>query len=167
MKKKIEARASVVSSASAEEIYSLLANSATYPVWSMIGRYELVKPGRDGEDSVGAIRIFQTGSAIMREEIVENIPNERVSYTLLSGFPLLDYRATTILAKAPKGTLITWRSTFFPKYPITGLFWRLFMTWIFRRIVRDLARAAEEPQRRSTILRLAQHPRSVKNAIAI
>jgi len=152
MKKRLEVHSSVVSTASPEDIFSLLVNSSTYPAWSMIGRYESIKPGLDGIDGVGALRLFQTGSAVMTEEIVEIVPNERVGYTLLSGFPLLDYRATTNLTKTPQGALINWRSAFYPKYGLTGLFWRLLMTWVLNRMVRDLARAAEDPQRRSRIL---------------
>jgi len=156
MKKKLEARASTVSSASAEDIYSLLANSATYPAWSMIERYESLRPGRGGIDGVGALRAFQTGPFVMKEEIVEAVPNERVSYTLLSGFPLLDYHSTTSLSETSNGTLISWTSTFHAKYAMTGLFWRWFMIWTLRRMVRGLARAAEDPQRRSEILGLVQ-----------
>ena len=100
----------------------------------------------------------------MREEIVEVIPNERVAYTLLSGFPLLEYRAQTTLEKMATGTRITWESSFFPKYPTTGAFWRVLMSWTLKTFVRSLARAAEDPVRRSRMLSLAQGPTMARSA---
>ena len=36
MRKRIEVQASAISSAQPDEVYALLVNSATYPLWSMI-----------------------------------------------------------------------------------------------------------------------------------
>lgn len=163
MKKKLEARATIVSSASAEDIYRLVVNSATYPAWSMIEHYESLRPGRGGIHGVGALRRFQTGSLVMKEEIVEVVPDERVSYILLSGFPMIGYRSTTNISTVSGGTLISWTSTFYPKYPMTGLFWRCLMTWTLSRMVRGLAQLAEDPRRRQRILTLAEGNRSAKS----
>ena len=92
----------------------------------------------------------------MKEEIVEAVQNERVSYTLLSGFPMLDYRSTTSLAAVPGGTQISWTSSFHPKYPMTGWFWRGLMNRTLSSMVRGLASAAEDQERRRQILKLAQ-----------
>jgi hypothetical protein len=92
----------------------------------------------------------------MREEITELVPNERVGYILLSGFPLLDYRSQTTLEKAASGTRIHWKSSFYPKYPGTGWYWRRLMTWVLRRLVKSLEEAAEDPDRRLEILMRAE-----------
>jgi hypothetical protein len=47
MPERIQVRASIVSSAQPDEIYALLVNSATYPLWSMIRYYESLREGRD------------------------------------------------------------------------------------------------------------------------
>jgi hypothetical protein len=166
MARKIEVEASVISSATPDDIYSLVANSATYPLWSMIEYYQSLRPGPDGIDSVGSRRLFRTGRAVMHEEIVDRIPNISVGYTLLSGFPLLEYRADTILETLPAGTRIIWKSSFYPKYPITGWFWRALMTWVFKRMVRSLARTAEDPERRLKMLAIAQGGAMAKTALA-
>jgi ABC-type phosphate/phosphonate transport system substrate-binding protein len=92
----------------------------------------------------------------MREEVTDIVPNERVGYTLLSGFPLLDYRSRTTLERTAAGTRIVWESSFCPKYPLTAWYWRRLMAWVLRRLVRSLAETAEDPERRSRILSLAQ-----------
>lgn len=157
MQHRINVRATTVSSAQPDEIYELLANSATYPLWSMIRYYESLRSGRGGLHEVGALRLFKTNAiTVMREEITEVIPNARISYTLLSGFPLLDYRSHTILEKVASGTRITWESSFYPKYALTGWYWRRLMGWILNQLVMSLAKTAEDPERRSKVLSLAQ-----------
>jgi hypothetical protein len=165
--KKIEVQASTNSSAQPEKIYSLLENSATYPLWSMIEFYESLHSGADGGiHKVGAIRLFRTGPFTMHEKITVMTPNLCVGYSLLSGFPMLDYSSMTTLEKIEAGTRITWASSFYPKYPMTGWFWRGFMGWTLRRMVVLLARAAEDENRRSKILALAQGKTMAKGAMA-
>jgi hypothetical protein len=157
MRQRVDVQASTVSSAQPDEIYELLVNSATYPLWSMIRYYESLRSGHGGLHDVGALRLFKTNAiTVMREEITEAIPNERVSYILLSGFPLLDYRSQTILEKVPSGTRITWESSFYPKYPLTGWYWRRLMGWVLGRLVSALAETAQDSDRRKKILSLAQ-----------
>jgi uncharacterized protein YndB with AHSA1/START domain len=157
MPERIQVQACTVSSAQPEEIYSLLVNSATYPLWSMIRYYQSLRPGRKGLLDVGALRLLKTYAiTVMREEVTDVTPNERVGYILLSGFPLLDYRSQTTLEKTASGTRIVWESSFYPKYPLTAWYWRRLMAWVLRRLVKNLAETAEDPERRSRILVLAQ-----------
>jgi hypothetical protein len=48
----------------------------------------------------------------MREEIVEVVPDRRISYTLLAGLPLRGYRADFALTPIPDGTEVRWHATF-------------------------------------------------------
>lgn len=157
MAKRIQVRASAVSCAQPDEVYELLVNSATYPLWSMIRHYESLRPGREGLHDVGAVRLFKTNAiTVMREEVTDVVPNEHVGYRLLSGFPLLDYRSQTTLEKTASGTRIIWESGFYPRYPLTAWYWRRLMKWVLGRLVKSLAETAEDPDRRSKILSLAQ-----------
>jgi len=161
--KRIHVQASAISSAQPEEIYSLLVNSATYPLWSMIRYYESLRAGHGGLHDVGALRLFKTNAiTVMREEVTDIVPNERVGYTLLSGFPLLDYRSQTTLEKAASGTRITWESSYYPKYPLTAWYWRRLIAWVLGRLVTSLAETAEDAERRSRILSLAQGKTSMR-----
>ncbi len=114
--------------APAEVLFALIADGATWPSWTPIDSFTLEKPGHEGGESVGAIRVFRTGRITSREQIVEIEPGRRLSYILLSGLPLRDYRATVDLAPNGRGTTIRWRSTFRPRIPGTG--------WIYRRALR-------------------------------
>jgi hypothetical protein len=144
-RRRIEISVSAKSTAAPERIFPLLKNSETYPGWSMIDRYDAVKPGRDETNGIGAVRRLQTGSKVMCEEIVDIVPNRLVGYRLLSGLPLQDYQAQTRLDRQPDGGAeITWSCSFIPKYRGTGQFWKIVMRHILRRFVRDLARAGEQ-----------------------
>ena len=165
MPQRIHVQASTVSSAQPEEVYSLLVNSATYPLWSMIRYYESLRPGREGLHDVGARRLFRTNAiTVMREEVTEVAPNQCVGYTLLSGFPLLDYHARTMLEKTASGTRIVWKSSFCPKYPLTTWYWRGLMDWVLRKLVKSLSEAAANPELRLKILALAQGKTTMSTA---
>lgn len=165
--KKVHAQASIVTSADPDVVYSLVKNSASYPFWSMIDEFEAVRPGKDGPYGVGSRRIFRTGRLVMHEEVVELVPDRLVAYILLSGFPMNDYRAETILDLLEGGgTRITWRCAFYPKYTGSGWFWRLTMSWVFRRFLRMLARTAENREQREEFLAAAHGNATSKRALA-
>ncbi len=113
------------SAAPPEVVYRFLAEGATWPVWSPIDSFELQREGNSGGESLGAIRVFKTGRATSVEELVELRPDRRLSYILLSGLPIKDYRADVDIEPRDGGTAIQWRSTFHPKIPGTG--------WLIRR----------------------------------
>jgi hypothetical protein len=140
------------SAASRAIVYSVAKRSSGYPDWSMIGSFKLVRPGRNEEDGVGQLRIFRTGLLTLLEEVVELVPCRRVSYVLIKGLPFRDYRADIDLSPIKGGgTRIRWSSSFYPKIWGTGWLCRAFMAYIFSRIVSDLARAAENIDRPSTL----------------
>jgi hypothetical protein len=126
--------------AAPSDVYRLLRSGATWPTWSPIDSFELERNGPDGEEGLGAIRLFHTGKVTSREEIVELVPDRRFSYTLLHGLPMRGYRADIDLEPHDGGTTIRWQSRFRPKYPGTG--------GILRRCVDGLAaHTAEAPER--------------------
>jgi hypothetical protein len=80
--------------------------------------------------------------------VVELIPDKRLSYILLSGFPFLNYRADVDLAAIEGGgTSVDWHACFAAKHRGTGWFWRRFMTAVLRRVAADLAAGAEKAER--------------------
>jgi Polyketide cyclase / dehydrase and lipid transport len=136
------------SSKDAPALYALLADGASWPTWSPIGSFELERPGESEREGVGAIRVFRTGRVASREELVELVPGRRLSYVLLSGLPLRGYRADVDLTPNGASTEIRWRSTFRPKVPGTGWFYRVALTRFIRSCVNGLA-AAHQPASRS------------------
>lgn len=127
------------SPASSETVYALLADGATWPAWSGIGSFELREPGESGGESLNAVRVFRTGRTTSVERLVELVPGRRLSYSLLDGLPLRDYRADVDLTPKDGGTAIRWHSTFSAKRPGTGWLYRLVLGRFIRGCVRGLA----------------------------
>ncbi|WP_329107843.1 SRPBCC family protein [Micromonospora sp. NBC_01699] len=141
----------VRSGAQVGAVYELLRAGVTWPTWSGLGSFELERAvpvatgdsGAGADEGVGAIRVFRTGPMTSREQIVDLVPDRRLSYILLSGLPLRDYRADVDLTPTPEGTIIRWRSTFHAKLPGTGWFYRWFLGRFIRQTAEGLAAYAE------------------------
>jgi len=118
------------SNAAPEQLWALLDKSATWPEWTPIETFKLERPA--GEDGLGEIRLFKTGRVTVREEIVERRPPERLTYVLLGGLALKDYRAEIDLRPAGPGTEIRWHTTFRAKVPGAG--------WIYRRALERITK---------------------------
>lgn len=130
---------SVTTSAPPARVFALLRDGASWPAWSPIGSFELAEPGADGAESVGAVRIFRTGRIASHERIVELVPDRRLSYTLVKGLAIRDYRADIDLSEGPAGTTIHWRSAFRPKFPGTGGLYRRTLTNFIQQCAEGLA----------------------------
>lgn len=126
-------------SATADAVYALLRDGATWPEWSPLGSFRLEAEGPDGGESLGAIRVFRTGRTTSREEIVVLEPDRTFGYALLSGLPLRDYRALVDLEPRDGGTEIHWHSTFRAKVPGTGGLYRRILGAFIQRCVDGLA----------------------------
>lgn len=109
--------------ASLQAVWALLGDSATWPSWTPIEVHEPVRPA--GPDGLGEERLFKTGKRTIHERIVERTPERRLTYTLLSGLAVRDYRARIDLEPVGDATRIRWHTTFEPKVPGMG--------WLYRR----------------------------------
>jgi uncharacterized protein YndB with AHSA1/START domain len=139
--------AEATTDAAPDMVWSLLGDRSTWPSWSPLGSHAGERPGTDGTpDGLGGIARFVTGRNCVREEIVEREPARRLSYTLLSGLPLRDYRAVVELEPAGTGTRIRWSATYVPERRATAWLYRLALARVFRGMVKGLASAA--PARR-------------------
>src|ERR1700685_4146879 len=108
----IKVAATAASRATPGAVFSLLKNSDTWPSWSMFDTVELEQPGADEPFGVGSIRVFSTSITRSREQVTELIPDQKLSYVLLSGLPLRNYRADMCLAAAGEQTLVSWSASF-------------------------------------------------------
>ncbi len=111
------------SAAAPTSLFALLINGETWPRWSPIEAFELERAGDPPPEGVGAIRIFRRGRTTGRDEIVEVVPDRRLSYRSLSGLPVRDYRAHVDLEPDGDGTTIRWEASFAPK--VVGAGWLL------------------------------------------
>ena len=101
-------------------VFALLVDGETWPRWSPIEAFELERTGDPPPEGVGAIRALRRGRTTGRDEIVEVVPDRRLSYRSLSGLPVRDYRAHVDLEPDGDGTTICWEASFSPKLPGTG-----------------------------------------------
>jgi hypothetical protein len=137
MAKSSEVVARARSSAAPERVWSVLTDVSRWPAWSGFDAVAVEREGSPTPHGVGAIHRFTTRKIVTREETTAFVPPTRYGYTLLSGLPLRDYHAEVTLTPDGDGTAITWRSTFSPSFPGSGLFQRAFV----RRIIRTMATA--------------------------
>jgi hypothetical protein len=76
--------------------------------------------------------------------VTELIPDQKLSYVLLSGLPLRSYQAVVHLSSRESGvTLVNWTASFQCKHG-TGWFWRIFVNQILSKVAMQLAAAAEK-----------------------
>ncbi len=127
--------------APADAVYALLRDGASWPRWSPLGSFELVRAGEGEPEGLGAIRLFTTGGVRSYEKIVALEPGRRFGYALERGLPLRDYVAYVDLSPRDGGTDIHWHATFEPKIPGTGWFYRWFLGSFIKRVATGLARA--------------------------
>jgi Polyketide cyclase / dehydrase and lipid transport len=140
----IKVGATASSRANPAAVFLLLKNSDTWPLWSMFDSAVLERAGDDGPYGVGAVRSFSTRISKATEQVTKLIPNRQLSYVLLSGLPLRNYRADVVLTPSGvRGTLISWTASFQCAYG-TGWFWRMFMNRILSDMATRLAKAAAE-----------------------
>ena len=143
----IEVSTEAETSASPGRVFALLKDGSTWPQWSMFESYGLERPGQIDPLGIGSVRVFATRVSKTREEVIELIPDRRLSYTLLSGLPFVGYRADVDLQERPGGgTLIRWRSRFGVKRSGTGWFWSWFMKRTLRTVTAQLSDGAANPK---------------------
>ena len=126
-------------SAKPAAVYQLLCSGRTWPDWSPIGSFDLEREGTDGGESLGAVRVFKTGTVRSREELVDLRPDKRLSYVALSGLPIRGHRADVELEEHDDGTTITWHEDFEAKVPGTGWLLGWFVKGFAKRCAEGLA----------------------------
>jgi hypothetical protein len=139
-------RGTAHSDADPATVHSILRDRPSWPEWSTLGRYEHIS-GTEGE--LDAVCVFITNGIKSVEQIVELVPDRRLSYALLSGLPMKGYRADIDLTATTgpdgsTGTDIEWCSSFEPKIPGTGWFFGLMMGRLIPGMAAALASRADQ-----------------------
>jgi len=133
--------------ATPSSVFRLIGDSSTWPEWTPVDSFEPIEPG--GVDGVGEVRQFRTGRVRVRERIVERIPDSHLTYELLSGLAVKEYRAVIDVEPVPGGCEVRWHTTFKPKFIGTGWIYRRALHRVTERFLEGLAGGTEgaEPAR--------------------
>jgi hypothetical protein len=124
-------------------VYDVLLRTATWPSWSPIDSVE-VQGDPAERQRVGDLRTFRTGRAVSPERITELVADRKFGYNN-EGVLFRSYDAAIELAPAPGGgTDIRWSADFTPKLPLTGGFWRWYLTRFMKRMADGLAAYASQ-----------------------
>jgi hypothetical protein len=123
-------------------VYALLVQSGSWPSWSPIDSVEIEGGDPADRQQIGDIRVFHIGRVVSRERITDLVPDLRFAYEIEGG-PFRSYRGVVELEAAPEGgTNITWSADLEPKLPLSGPFWRWYLTRFLQRMADGLAAAA-------------------------
>ena len=131
-----------VTAADPATVYALLRDGSTWPAWGPIDSFALARPGADEPEGVGAVRELRSGRVTGRDEIVELVPDRRLSYAHTSSLPVRDYRGDVDLEALPGGTRIRWTVAFDPKFPGTGPLVRRALDGFVAKLTEGLGRHA-------------------------
>src|SRR3954470_23821192 len=131
-----------VTAADPATVYALLRDGSTWPDWGPIDSVALARPGAGEPEGVGAIRELRVGRLIGRDEIVELVPDRRLSYAHPSSLPVRDYRGDVDLEPVPGGTQIRWAVAFDPKIPGTGPLVRRGLDGVVAKVAAGVGRPA-------------------------
>ncbi len=127
-------------------VWDVLTDHRAYQEWGAVKTAELEAEGSPDINGVGSIRRLSEGPIVIREQVIEFEPKSRFVYTVLSGPPVRDYRATVTLDARGTSTMVHWNVTFRGKLPLIGLV----VKPVVRRVIRTLMRKASwESQRRA------------------
>jgi hypothetical protein len=127
--------------ATPEQVYALLTDHTTVPSWSGMDSCELVKPGSPDPEGVGSVRRQRKGRTVGLDTTEELIPGRLFVYSN-QGLPVKEYIGRVELTPIEGGCQIDWRSSFLPKYPLTGWLLNSGMKKFLNRCVTGLAEAA-------------------------
>lgn len=128
-------------------VWSLLADARNYSSWALPRSTTLEREGSPTPDGVGAIRRFGSWPFFSREEVVGFDPPHRLSYVLLSGLPVRDYRADVELREAVASTggvatAVSWTSSFEVRHQWMRTPMRPLLNVILKDFVKRLAKEA-------------------------
>jgi len=129
--------------ASADQVFALVADSTTWPQWTPIRQVVLTNLAPDGSEQVGTLRSFHIGVGRSVEEVTGLFPGKRFSYSLRKGMPISDHVASIELEPTEAGCVISWYEAFTPTVVGTGAFFEWFLRAFIGKCLNGLVKASE------------------------
>ena len=128
----------------AEVAFDVFTNGSGYPHYTPVRRVEVERPGEEGSDGTGAVRVLHAGVGRVRERVLEYRPPDRFVFEILSGAPVRSYRGLLRFEPAGSGCRVTYEVDLEPL--VTGTGWAVAAG--FRSAIEALMRIAGPEARR-------------------
>ncbi|MFI5079831.1 MAG: SRPBCC family protein [Streptosporangiales bacterium] len=129
-----------VAQAAPAVVWELVANADRYHQWGPWSASGYQSPG-DQADAPGVIRWMRYGRTTTVEKVLEADKGRRLTYTVVKGIPVRNYRAEVTLSPEGEGTHIRWTASWDRTLPGRIVHQRL--RAIYPRVVSLLIAAAD------------------------
>ena len=124
-----------------ERVWARYSDHVSWTEWARFGRVRLAREGVPAPNGVGAVRAISSAGVTVEEEVLSWDPPHRMTYRIVrGGLPIADHLGEVLFASENGGTRVTWRCQFTSRVPGLGGVFRAFITNLFRRALRRLAR---------------------------
>lgn len=94
--------------AAPEVVWALIADASSYCKWGPWSASGYESLGDEAQGGAGAIRWMRYGRTTTVEQVLEVENGRRMTYTVVKGMPVRNYRAEVTLTPATPGTRIRW-----------------------------------------------------------
>jgi uncharacterized protein YndB with AHSA1/START domain len=144
---KLHVEAGQVAAASSEDVWALVSDARTYPRWGPWCGADYRSPGDASPRGPGAVywlrssRRYGLRRPVSIEKILDIDEWRSLSYTVIGGIPVRNYRAEITLTPAAGGTHIRWAASF--DRTLAGRLVHHSLRRLYPRVVAGLAAAAE------------------------
>lgn len=144
---RLEVSAERTARAAPEAVWALVSDATRYPEWGPWRAARYQRPGDAAPRGPGAVQWLQSSRRyflrypVSVEKILEVDEGRSLSYTVIGGIPVRNYRAEVTLTPVADGTHIRWVCSM-DATPRGRLVWRGLRT-LYPEIVEALAVAAE------------------------
>lgn len=131
--------------ASARALFALLSEPSTYLRFPGVKRAELVRPGTETPNGVGALRRIWIGMFRYEEVITRSEPGVQLDYLVVTSRPPLEHKGGTIrFTPTATGCVVEWTSTYRVPIPIVGRLFGMVGGWRMAKAFDDAIRVAGE-----------------------
>jgi hypothetical protein len=124
-----------------ERVWALVADAGRYAEWGPWDESGYERPGDGSEHGVGAVRRIRYRRTTTIEQVLEFEEGRRLTYAVVKGIPVRNYRAEIVLTPTTEGTRIVWSATW--DGTLLGRIVHRRLRTFFPGVVADLGAAAD------------------------
>jgi uncharacterized protein YndB with AHSA1/START domain len=143
----LHVEAKQIAAASSQDVWALLSDARTYPRWGPWCGADYRSPGDASPHGPGAVywlrssRRHGLSHPVSIEKVLDIEEGRRLSYAVIGGIPVRNYRAEITLTPVTGGTQIRWAASF--DQTLAGRLVYRSLRRLYPQVVAGLAAAAE------------------------